>query len=316
MTRNQFPLDIIICPFCKKSDLHLLDKNIFCANKDCVKHKNRFESMNNKPVLIDFEESLVEIEAFRDTKGRSIVKRRFGKLSNFIKLIARGKSKIEKRNFLFLQERMQLISDSKILIVGGGQLGSSMEDFYSKLQKNIMSFDIYDSEYVDFVADAHFIPIQDNYFDLVIIGAVLEHVLEPTKVVSEIFRVLKQDGLVYAETPFMQQVHEGPFDFTRYTESGHRFLFKKFKLISSGYIAGVSISLIWALDFFFSGLFRSRYAGKIARLLFFWLRFFDSIIPETFNIDGACGVYFIGTKSDDIIKGKEIINYYKGNQII
>ena len=58
--------------------------------------------------------------------------------------------------------------------------------------------------------------------DLVIIQAVLEHVMYPNKVVSEIYRVLKNDGLIYSETPFMQQVHEGPYDFSRFTESGHR----------------------------------------------------------------------------------------------
>lgn len=111
-----------------------------------------------------------------------------------------------------------------------------MDDFYSVLKENIVSFDIYDSVNVQFVADAHMIPFRNDIFDLIIIQAVLEHVLDPHKVVSEITRVLKLQGIVYAETPFMQQVHEGPYDFTRFTESGHRFLFKSYNLISSGYI--------------------------------------------------------------------------------
>ena len=43
------------------------------------------------------------------------------------------------------------------------------------------------------------------------------------------FLFLFFSGIVYAETPFMQQVHEGAYDFTRYTVLGHRYLFKKFK---------------------------------------------------------------------------------------
>ena len=35
-----------------------------------------------------------------------------------------------------------------------------------------------------------------------IIYAVLEHVLEPNVVVSEIHRVPKDNGIVYAETPY------------------------------------------------------------------------------------------------------------------
>jgi len=57
-----------------------------------------------------------------------------------------------------------------------------------------------------------------------LVQAGLEHVRDLWQVVAEIHRVLKDDGLVYAETPFMQQVHEGPYDFTRFTESGHRYL--------------------------------------------------------------------------------------------
>ena len=48
------------------------------------------------------------------------------------------------------------------------------------------------------------------------------------------FRVLKNNGLVYSEIPFMQQIHMGKNDFVRYTASGHRFLFKKFEKIKIG----------------------------------------------------------------------------------
>ena len=36
-----------------------------------------------------------------------------------------------------------------------------------------------------------------------LVQAGLEHVRDPWQVVAEIHRVLKDDGLVYAETPFM-----------------------------------------------------------------------------------------------------------------
>lgn len=113
-----------------------------------------------------------------------------------------------------------------------------------------MVLDIYDSQNVDILADAHSVPFKSGLFDLVIIQAVLEHVLNPEKVVSEISRVLRPEGVVYAETPFMQQVHEGPYDFTRFTESGHRYLFKNFSQIRSGVTAGAGSSLLWSLDFF------------------------------------------------------------------
>ncbi len=84
----------------------------------------------------------------------------------------------------------------------------------------IAAFDIYYSANVQFIADAHSILLRDASVDAVVIQAVLEHVLDPQQVVDEIWRVLKPSGLVYAETPFLQHVHEGAYDFTRFTESG------------------------------------------------------------------------------------------------
>jgi 2-polyprenyl-3-methyl-5-hydroxy-6-metoxy-1,4-benzoquinol methylase len=63
--------------------------------------------------------------------------------------------------------------------------------------------DIYDSQNVDILADDHSVLFKRGLFDLVIIQAVLEHVLNPEKVVSEISRVLRAEDVVYAETLFM-----------------------------------------------------------------------------------------------------------------
>lgn len=307
-------MNSLICPFCKTSGLNLVKGALLCKNSNCIKSQNPFHIVNSKPVLINFDESVIPEESFINKSGKSIVKRRHLQIIKFLKSYISPQSRQTINNFFDLKKKMLSISNPKILIVGGGEIGSGFEDFYLNLKKDIIAFDIYDSDYVDFISDAHYIPIRKNYFDLVIIQAVLEHVLDPNQVVSEIYKVLKKDGIVYAETPFMQQVHEGPFDFTRYTHSGHRFLFKNFKEVRSGYTSGVGTSLIWSLAFFCSGLFRSRYAGRISRIVFFWLRFFDNIIPDSFNIDGACGVYFIGQKSEQTTRGNEIVKYYKGNQ--
>ena len=55
--------------------------------------------------------------------------------------------------------------------------------------------------------------------------------------------VYKDDGLVYADTPFMQQVHMGRYDFTRFTYLGHRRLFRKFEEIDSGAVSGPAMAL-------------------------------------------------------------------------
>ena len=122
-------------------------------------------------------------------------------------------------------------------------------------------------------------------FDGVVVQAVLEHVLSPATVVAEIHRVLRDGGLVYAETPFMQAVHEGAFDFTRFTDLGHRRLFGRFEEIDRGVAVGPGSSLLWALRYFARSL-PSR-GGVMVRLLdfavscsFFWLIYVDRRLVE------------------------------------
>ena len=48
-------------------------------------------------------------------------------------------------------------------------------------------------------ADAHYLPFPDNSFDVVVCSEVLEHVSNPEKVLKEINRVLKSDGIAIVE---------------------------------------------------------------------------------------------------------------------
>lgn len=295
-----------ICPNCKNEKLAKIDNHYICEN-NCS-----YNLINEKPILIDFPNSLVSSNIFSINNGDSVVNRSKNMFSQKVKKIIFGENEGTIKNFNFLIEYLKQIQDPKILIVGGGAIGAGMRSFYNLYQNNIYSFDIYDSPNVDFIADAHFIPILENTFDLVIIQAVLEHVRKPSLVVSQIYRVLRESGLVYAETPFMQQVHEGPYDFTRFTESGHRDLFGNFSNIKSGFLSGAGTSLLWSLDYFVSGIFRSKKGGKIAKLLFFWLIYFDKLIPDKYNIDAASSVYFLGKKNSIVFEN--IVEYYNGAQ--
>ncbi|MDN5914088.1 MAG: class I SAM-dependent methyltransferase [Pseudonocardia sp.] len=201
-----------------------------------------------------------------------------------------------------------------VLIVGGGSVGIGLETMYQHPDIRLLAFDIYGDDNVQFVADAHDIPLHDGSVDCVVVQAVLEHVLDPWKVVDEIHRVLKPDGLVYAETPFLQHVHEGPYDFTRFTESGHRWLFRRFSRVGSGVVTGPGVQLIWTIEGVVEGVFRSRRMATIVSVAIFWLRYLDRVIPEHYQIDGACCVYFLGRRTENPIAARDMPGHYRGAQ--
>ena len=167
------------------------------------------------------------------------------------------------------------------------------------------------------VLDAHQIPYAAGSFDAVVVQAVLEHVLNPQQCVAEIHRVLRTGGLVYADTPFMQQVHGGPYDFTRFTRSGHRMLFRAFDEVDSGASSGPGTALGWAWQYLWLSLAGNNgtmqlAAKTFARFTGFWMKYLDGLAGQHPRaLDGACGLYFIGRRADGELTDRQILAYYR-----
>jgi hypothetical protein len=129
--------------------------------------------------------------------------------------------------------------------------------------------------------------------------------------------VLKKRGLVYAETPFMQQVHMGRYDFTRFTHSGHRRLFRRFGEIASGPVGGPGMALAWSYQYFLLSFTTSRPLRGLIRafssVTSFFLTYFDYyLIDKTAAVDAASGCYFMGRKEGQMLSDRDLIRYYKG----
>ncbi len=300
-----------ICPLCK-SELKIKKKEIFCSNKLCNHSKKdySFKILDNTPVLIssDFTDTL-----FDSNSIKSYIKRK-SHLENFFYKALSPTSKTTTKNCeLFVKEVLKKSNNPKVLVIGSGEKGNGTEKLWTNEQISIVGTDVYKTPSVDFICDSHYIPILNDFYDGVWIQAVLEHVVDPIKVVSEIHRVLKSDGLVYAETPFMQQVHEGAYDFTRYTVLGHRFLFKNFESIKIGGNQGPDIVLVWALKYFILSITRSDKFAKLSGIFFRLILFpFKYLISKKSLYYGPSGVYFLGKKSKKTISQKELIALYKG----
>lgn len=79
----------------------------------------------------------------------------------------------------------------------------------------------------DFVASLDALPIPDRSFDAVLNTQVLEHVADPFAVVQELQRVLVPGGELFLTVPLVNELHEEPYDFFRYTPYALRSLFER-----------------------------------------------------------------------------------------
>jgi len=197
----------------------------------------------------------------------------------------------------------------KRAVFGAITADSRADELYRDSSIELVGIDVYASPHTALVADGHKLPFEDGMFDGVWVQAVLEHVLEPATVVAEIHRVLRRDGLVYAETPFMEQVHERAYDFSRFTQSGHRWLFKQFSEISAGPIGGAGVALVWSIRYFCRALGAGDKLSLLISLPFFWLRFLDAFARGR-AADAASGFYFLGRRADQVIDPHSMRKYY------
>jgi SAM-dependent methyltransferase len=309
----------LICPRCS-CPVTVEDDAVWCTRAACPYSKEPFPVIAGVPALLDFEHSIVSADQLVRSSGSAPIPRGmpFSRLKRRLINSVHPPNYQAERNLPRMLGMLRESADTSrrpvVLVVGGGQVGAGVEALYSTDDVDVLAFDIYRSPITQFIADAHRIPLANESVDGVLIQAVLEHVLEPSLVVQEIHRVLRRSGLVYADTPFLQQVHEGPYDFTRFTDSGHRYLFRNFERIDSGVVAGAGTQLAWSVESFFRSLLRSRTAGGIARLALWWLPRLDRFLDPRHSIDGASSVYFLGRKSDTQLSPRDIIAYYQGAQ--
>ena len=311
---------LLICPRCG-CGLVQTGGGFRCGSESCAfGASGTFPVVGRWPALVDFERSVVDEGELRSAQSSGSVSSpgthrwSIDRLPTWLRSLWSPPNRAAERNVELLLSLLPGASPL-VLVVGGGTLGNGVDAIYADRRTRVIGFDIYSSPLTQFIADAHRIPLADASVDAVLIQAVIEHVLDPGRVVDEIHRVLRGGGLVYAETPFMQQVHAGPYDFVRYTSSGHRYLFRAFEEIAAGPVAGPGTQLVWSVDHLVRGLLRSELTGKLARGLCFWLRYLDGFIPTAFAMDSASAYYFLGRRADREMTPDEIVRYYRGAQV-
>lgn len=309
---------LLRCPTCKGE---LLDDKaqLRCVNPGC---QLEFPTPNGVPVLIDESRSVFLHDdvlgpgprAFDGSQNPSWRRRLSERLPDLDSHPWSGEH---------LQRMSGLLSESArepvVLVVGGAILGNGMDEIARHPLIELIESDIYLGPRVQLLFDAHDIPFPDESFDGVIAQGVLEHVLDPYRCAAEITRVTKTGGLVYAETPFMQQVHGGQHDFTRFTRLGHRRLFRRFHEIESGISIGPGSVLAWSWKYLLASFCnspRSRsLAHLVARLTAFPWKWLDPLLVKNKGSFGAASEYFfLGRKASNgwYLSDRELLQSYRG----
>ncbi len=173
----------------------------------------------------------------------------------------------------------------------------------TRIRPDVTNVDFYPFEGVDVVADISKLPFEDGSADAVICECVLEHVLNPTVVVSEMHRVMKKGAVVYVIVPFVFPFHSSPDDFNRWSRMGLRELFRDFDEVDSGIHFGAGHAVCWILSEYLGTIL--SFGLKTLQNIFFMvflvlftpLNYLDFILNK-FKTSGniASHIYFLGRK--------------------
>ena len=289
---------LLVCPACR-APLTAGEGDLVCSHGMCGR---RYPVAGGVPILLNEERSLFRIVAVQrqaesqrsPSAARGLLKKMLPSLS----LNLRGRDNYEVLRSLLVSRS----SHPVVLIVGAGEGGAGLAGLMKEPRLECFRTDIYVGPNMDMVADAHDLPLPDASVDAVVLQAVLEHVADPRRCAQEAVRVLKPGGLLYSEIPFMQQVHMEAYDFTRFTLTGHRLLFRELNELRAGVVCGPAMALSWSMHYLLrslstNGLYRKALALGLPFLLF-WLKYADLLLARRPGaVEAASGTYFLGDKT-------------------
>lgn len=137
----------------------------------------------------------------------------------------------------FIDLKIKEISKEKIILdVGGGdpftKWLNSYKDLFKDSDYKTMDYDI--STGADIIGDIHNIPLPADSIDAIICHSVLEHVINPTKAVEELYRILRPGGKIFVHVPSIYPYHarKGHYgDYWRFFDDILGELFKGFSRV-------------------------------------------------------------------------------------
>lgn len=143
-------------------------------------------------------------------------------------------------------------------------------------------------KHIDVFYDGNTFPFKNAEMDYVFTSETLEHVFNPEKFLSEIYRVMKPNATLLITCPFVCPEHEVPYDFARYTSFAMKHLLNNhgFEIVEekkSSHFINVIIQL--CCIYFYYGIARVPILKHLLFIifitpLFLFSHVFDFILPR------------------------------------
>jgi SAM-dependent methyltransferase len=129
---------------------------------------------------------------------------------------------------------------------------------------NMVNMDVFAAVSTDVVCVGEDLPFEDDQFDFILCGAVLEHTRRPWDVAREMCRVCKPGGTLRIDWPFISTVHGYPSHYFNATPEGVISLFERYCDIAGSSVEAHNHpihGLWWVLALWQSGLPADDRAG-------------------------------------------------------
>jgi SAM-dependent methyltransferase len=165
---------------------------------------------------------------------------------------------------------------------------------------NVVNLDVTRGPFVHVIGDAHVLPFHDEIFDGVVCRAVLEHLREPWRACSEIFRVLRPGGIVLVTVPFLYPYHGHPDDYRRFTAAGIRVLLDGFEEIECGIGRLPTAAMLSTMSAYAATFSDNWIMSAFLRWIVAWLlnplKYLDHYLKHKKNARLLSSYYFLGRK--------------------
>ena len=136
-----------------------------------------------------------------------------------------------------------------------------------RLSPQIKTVDFVDSGDTDYVSDVCNVALDDESVDGIIATGLLEHLDSDYDFMEECQRLLRKDGVLHIEVPFLQQYHDDPVDYRRYTETGLKKFVEQFgfEVMGHGVHIGPTVTIATLNAYYASLLFEGP--GVVSKVL-------------------------------------------------